>query len=107
MYRAGSYYESGCTGTCLRRKKKRREDARLNEGRCCNRGRLWLVQWLALAFCGLDSFQGTRPSEFPLKVTVHMCRSLIINNLPFVQSFRVSHPIFNRGNLQPINTMRT
>lgn len=71
MYRAGSYYESGCTGTCLRRKKKRREDARLNEGRCCNRGRLWLVQWLALAFCGLDSFQGTRPSEFALKVTVH------------------------------------
>lgn len=66
MYRAGSYYGSGCTGTCLLLfLGGRKKDARLSEGCCCNRrrqrnlllkpraGAVIGVQWLALAFCSL------------------------------------------------------
>lgn len=66
MYRAGSYYESGCTGTCLRRKKKRREDARLNEGRCCNRaGGCGWCSGLRLPFAVLSHFRAQDPQNSP------------------------------------------
>lgn len=94
MYRAGSYYESGCTGTCLRRKKRGRSVAVVT-------AREAVVGAVACA-CLLRSYLISGHKTLRIRLEGHSShvysRSLIITDLPFVQSFRVSHPIFNRGN---------